>query len=162
MLRMLAVQGAKQEKYKRKPKASPGKEKAREFTDSYTTVSLCVLVLALLMIVQLLVADIAGLMARHTPGTSVTQEHSSFLFRSVRALANTNESVAIFILLVGLTVVYGVDPERAGWAAITFVAGRVVHSICYWADLRILRSVAFAFALIGLLGMTLLVVLEAI
>ena len=112
---------------------------------------------AILMLVQLLTADIAGLASNHVPGTAVPQEHNRFLFRANRALANTNESIAIFLMLAGLLVVFGADPVASGYAGLTFLAGRILHSLCYWFDLRIARSAAFVIALIGLFWMLALV-----
>lgn len=129
---------------------------------NYYTLILASAGLAGLMLVQLLTADIAGLVSKHVPGTAVPQEHRSFLFRSSRALANTNESVAIFLLLAGLMVLLDVDPAASGYAGWTFLAGRVLHSVCYWLDFRIARSGAFVIALIGLCWMLTLVLIALV
>ena len=43
--------------------------------------------LALLMLVQLLIADFIGIRARHIPGSGVTPDHSNVLFRASRTVA---------------------------------------------------------------------------
>lgn len=106
-----------------------------------------------LMLVQLLTADVAGLVSKHIPGTAVPQNHASFLFRANRALANTNESIALYVLLLVLLIFTESDPILSGYAAMTFLGGRVLHSICYWFDLRIARSITFVVILGGLLWM---------
>ena len=103
--------------------------------------------IGLLLLIQLLVVDIAGIRAGHVPGTPVTAEHGVFLFRATRAHANTNESVAAFILL-GLFGIF--SAASASWLNVlvwVYVLGRVAYAICYYADQRMLRSVAFAVSL---------------
>lgn len=106
-----------------------------------------------LMLIQLLTVDVAGLVTKHIPGTAVPQNHASFLFRANRAFANTNESIALYVLLLVLLIFTGSDPLLSGYAAMTFLGGRVLHSICYWFDLRIARSITFVVILAGLLWM---------
>jgi len=106
-----------------------------------------------LMFIQLLTVDVAGLVTKHIPGTAVPQNHASFLFRANRAFANTNESIALYVLLLVLLIFTGSDPLLSGYAAMTFLGGRVLHSICYWFDLRIARSITFVVILAGLLWM---------
>ena len=106
--------------------------------------------IGLLLLIQLLVVDIAGIRSRHVPGTPVTAEHGVFMFRATRAHANTNESVAAFVLLS----LFGIfSSASASWLNVlvwVFVLGRVAHMICYYADQRMLRSVAFAVSLAAL------------
>lgn len=52
---------------------------------------------AVLMQIQLLVADVLGIIRKHTPGTFVQSDHSDPLFRVTRTVANTNESIGIFV-----------------------------------------------------------------
>ena len=47
----------------------------------------------LMMLIQILVADVAAIKAQHIPGYPVKPGHDSFLFRAARAHANTNESI---------------------------------------------------------------------
>ncbi|WP_370306316.1 MAPEG family protein [Sinimarinibacterium flocculans] len=106
-----------------------------------------------LILVQMLVADVAGIRARHVPGAPVPTDHGLFLFRAVRAHANTNESVAAFVLLSLFGIFNGADAQWLGILAWTYVGGRVAHMLCYYADQRLLRSLAFAIALLALLAM---------
>ncbi len=106
-----------------------------------------------LLLVQILVADFAGIRARHVPGTPVTADHSVFLFRAVRAHANTNESIAAFVLLALFGMLGGAKPQWLGALSWIFVGGRIGHMLCYYADLRLLRSIAFGIGLLALCGM---------
>ena len=110
-------------------------------------------VLTGLLLVQLLVADVAGIRAAHIPGTPVPADHDSFLFRASRALANSNESVVIFVLLsfVAALTLEGSGREWAGYCLWSYLAGRGGHMLCYYFDIRLLRSVSFAIALLALL-----------
>ena len=106
-----------------------------------------------LLLLQMLVADLAGIRARHVPGTPVPADHGRFLFRATRAHANTNESVTAFVLLALFGMFGGAHPQWLGALAWIYVGGRVGHMICYYADLRLLRSIAFAAAFLALLAM---------
>ena len=106
-----------------------------------------------LLLVQLLVVDLAGIKARHRPGTPVQVDHSNFLFRVTRAHANTNESIAGFILLALFAVL---SAASAGWLnalSWVYVSTRVAHMLCYYTDLQLLRSLAFGAGLAALFGM---------
>ena len=61
---------------------------------SSTSLAACT-VLGALVLTQVLVADIAHMKAKHVPGMPVTGGHASFLFRAVRAHANTNENLQV-------------------------------------------------------------------
>lgn len=111
---------------------------------------------AALSILQLVVADVAGVRAGHVPGTPVDARHDLFLFRAVRAHANTNETIAAFILLCLFGILGGADAAWLGGLAWTYVAARVTHMLCYYADLRLPRSASFGVALLALLGMLLI------
>jgi hypothetical protein len=43
------------------------------------------------LLIQILVADFAGIRARHERGTPISADHDDFLFRASRAHADTNE-----------------------------------------------------------------------
>ena len=45
--------------------------------------------LTLLLIVQILIADLIGIKSRHTPGSPVEADHQNLLFRATRTVANT-------------------------------------------------------------------------
>ena len=122
------------------------------FLPYFSTLQALVL-LAVLFIVQLLVADVAGLMSKHTPGTAVTGGHDDFLFRAVRAHANTNESLAAFVLAAFTAVALGVDPSWTGRLVWGFVLARALHMSAYYADLRNLRSGAFVIGMVCMVAL---------
>jgi uncharacterized MAPEG superfamily protein len=106
-----------------------------------------------LLLVQLLVLDLAGLKASHRPGTPVEPDHGNFLFRATRAHANTNESIAGFILL-GLFGVLSAAP--AGWLntlSWVYVLARIAHMLFYYAGAHLPRSLSFGVGLAALFGM---------
>ena len=106
-----------------------------------------------LLLVQLLVVDLASIKARHRPGTPIEVDHGKFLFRATRAHANTNESIAAFILLALFAVL---SAASAGWLnalSWAYVVARVAHMLFYYAGLQLLRSIAFGAGLAALFGM---------
>ena len=109
---------------------------------------------AALLVIQLLVVDVAGIRGGHKPGMPVETNHADFLFRATRAQANTNESIAAFVLLT----LFGIfSTAAAGYLnafAWIYVAGRAGHMCCYYAGLQLARSACFGIGLLGLLGMT--------
>ncbi len=109
--------------------------------------------MAVLMLVQLLIADVAGIRHRHVPGTPVTGTHSDVLFRVTRTVANTNESIAIFVLALFFCMLSGANPVHVGYAAWAFVVSRVLYAVCYYLDLRLLRSTTFGVSLVSLLAL---------
>jgi uncharacterized MAPEG superfamily protein len=109
--------------------------------------------MAALLLLQLLVADVAGIAAGHVPGTPVEARHDLFLFRANRAHANTNETIAAFILLSVFGIFAGASPSWQNGLAWTFVLARASHMLCYYGDLRLLRSASFGIAVIALVGM---------
>ena len=106
-----------------------------------------------LLLIQLLVVDLAGIKAHHRPGTPIEVDHSTFLFRASRAHANTNESIAAFILLALFAVL---SAASAGWLNVlswAYVSARVAHMLFYYTGFQLLRSVAFGVGLAALFGM---------
>ena len=106
-----------------------------------------------LILLQMLVADFAGIRARHVPGTPVPSDHGLFLFRAVRAHANTNESVAAFVLLALYGIFSAANAQWLNVLAWTYVGARIAHMLSYYADLRLLRSIVFGIGLLALLAM---------
>lgn len=104
-----------------------------------------------LLLAQLIVADIAGLRARHAPGTPIAPDSQSFLFRAARAHANTNESLSAFILISAFAIAMQANAALVNSAAGLYVGARVAHMVCYYADLSKLRSLSFGIALLALL-----------
>ena len=112
----------------------------------HSTLVACV-VLAALILVQVLVADLASIMAKHVPGMPVTDGHASFHFRAVRALGNTNETLGLFLLLVALALLLGADPKWTQRLAWIYVAARAGHMAFYYARVGWARSTAFSVSL---------------
>lgn len=106
-------------------------------------------VLAVLVFVQILVMDFAGMRARHVPGMPVTAGHSSFHFRAVRAHGNTNENLPLQILLVILAIGLKAPAGATEVAAWAFTAGRAGHMTFYYLDQRLARSIAFGVGLLA-------------
>ena len=109
-----------------------------------------------LMLVQLLIADVTGIKSKHTPGTAVEGDHSDVLFRVSRTVANTNESVAIFVCALLFCILGSASPAYTAGAAWTYVVLRLVYAICYYANLQTLRSISFALSLVSLLVLLLI------
>lgn len=107
---------------------------------------------ALMLFVQLLVADIVGIKLGHKPGHAVSGGHRDLHFRVVRAISNSNESVAIFILAVIFALASGANPSLLNGSAAVYFGARLGHMMCYYLNLKLLRSIAFVISLIGLLG----------
>lgn len=114
-----------------------------------------------LILVQAIIADVAGVRSKHTPGMPVTTGHDHFLFRAVRAQANTLENLPAFVLLSLASMLLGGSVSWAGGLAWIFVVARVAHMCAYYADARTARSIAFTLGFFALIGL-LVVSLEAI
>lgn len=119
----------------------------------YHTSLMGLLILAVLIVIQFGIADVAGIRAKHVPGMPVTEGHGSFLFRATRAHANTYENIGLFLLLVMLCLFGGANPLWTSIGIWVFVVARAVHMICYYADLRAIRSTAFTIGAIAELGL---------
>ncbi len=120
---------------------------------AYHSSVLGLFVLAVLILTQLLIADVAGIRAKHIPGMPVVDGHHSFFFRSVRAFANSNENLGLFLLLFGVCIL---SAASARWVEIwvwVYVGARAGHMLCYYADQKIARSAAFIVGLIAELGL---------
>jgi len=106
-----------------------------------------------LLLVQILVVDVTAIRARHKPGAPVEPDHRNFLFRAVRAHANTNESLAAFILLALFGIFSSAAPAWINALSWVYVAARLAHMLCYYADLRLARSISFGIGLAALVGL---------
>ncbi|MEZ5570379.1 MAG: MAPEG family protein [Halioglobus sp.] len=119
----------------------------------YESTVLALGAMAALMLVQLIVADVVGIRSKHSPGSAVPADHANLLFRSTRTVANTNESVAIFVLATLFCIYSSASPSYTAYAAWSFVASRAVYAVCYYGNLQLLRSVTFGIALLCLLAL---------
>jgi len=109
--------------------------------------------MALLMLIQILVADILAIKAKQIPGTPVEANHSNMLFRATRTVANTNESIAIFILVLIFCMLSEASPLYTGYLSWGFVLSRIAYAVCYYLNLKLLRSVVFGISLVLLLAL---------
>lgn len=101
--------------------------------EPYAVTIWCFLLIGGLLLIQLLIADVVGLLRGHVPGSPVVGSHESIHFRATRAHANTNESVSSFILLGLAGVALGVDSQWLNGLSTTYVVSRVAHMTCYLA-----------------------------
>jgi len=124
---------------------------------AYQSTFVACVVLAGLILIQVLVADLVSIKARHVPGMPVTDGHASFHFRAVRAIGNTNETLGLFLLLAALAVVLGASARWTAILAWVYVAGRAGHMTFYYARIGWARSTAFSISLAAQIGLLLLV-----
>lgn len=110
---------------------------------------------AALMLAQLLVADVLGIAGRHVPGTPVRADHADPLFRATRAVANTNESIGVFVCALLFCLWSGAAPDLTAYAAWTYAGARTVYAGFYYANLQTLRSITFGISLLALLALVL-------
>ena len=108
-----------------------------------------------LLLVQLIVLDVAGIRAGHKPGMPIEGGHEHFHFRASRAHANTNESIAAFVLLAVFGIFAGASPRLLNGCALLYVAARVAHMAFYYTGIQIMRSLSFLIAFLALIGMLL-------
>ncbi len=108
-----------------------------------------------MMLLQILVIDVISIRRHHPPGTAVNSDHADALFRATRVLGNTNESIAIFILLSVFAVMSAAAPNWVNGLVWLYVVARTAHMLFYYLNLKILRSVAFSFVLVALAGLLL-------
>jgi len=106
-----------------------------------------------LLLLQMVILDVAGIKAGHVPGSPVTGGHDDFFFRAFRAHANTNETIAVFILLALFGILRNASPWGLNLCATVYVAARLAHMLCYYADVKLLRSASFVVAFLALVGM---------
>lgn len=121
---------------------------------AYEGVLLVLAGIGALSVLQLLVADVAGILGRHRPGYPVAPDASSFLFRAVRAHANTNESLPAFIALALAAVFAQVPASAANGLCAAYFLGRLVHMLCYYGGWGLARSASFALSIVALVGLT--------
>ena len=108
---------------------------------------------AALMLVQLVIADVTGIVRKHAPGTAVREDHSDVLFRVTRTVANTNESIGIFVCALLFCVLAAASPWYTAVAAWAYVGFRLVYAICYYSNLQTARSIAFGLSVASLLAL---------
>jgi len=107
----------------------------------------------LLLVVQLLVADLAAIRHHHKAGYPIPADSSKFIFRAARAHANTNESIAAFALLSLSSMLLSASPPWVNALSITWLTCRLAHMGFYYANIKMGRSIAFGLSLLTLLGL---------
>ncbi|TMP34240.1 MAPEG family protein [Pseudoalteromonas rubra] len=124
-------------------------------TELLVPYQLTILVLGLtggLFLIQLAIVDIIAIKQKHPPGVAVTQDPQTLLFRSNRVFANSNETVGILLLVVLFAVFSGTHPGWLNGLAVTYLLSRVGHMVCYYLDLKLLRSISFGVCYLSLLA----------
>ena len=124
-----------------------------ELFDPYKITLLVVGLSGLMMLIQILIADIAAIRQQHTPGYPVKPDHNSFLFRATRVHSNTNESISVFVLFAFFGVFTESNPFYLNVFSIIYFISRLAHMCFYYGDFKLARSVSFPLILIGLIGM---------
>ena len=124
-----------------------------DLASTYGGVLTAWVILAGLSLLQAIVEDLAGIRGGRTPGMPVTTGHDDFLFRAIRAHSNTLENLPVFMLLGLAAMLLGASPSTTTKLVWAFVAARVLHMVAYYADLRTLRSVAFAIGFLAVIGL---------
>lgn len=119
---------------------------------NYTPAIASIGIIGGLILVQLVVADIIGIIGKHTPGAPIPADHDALLFRAHRAHANTNESVAAFLALTVYAIAVAATPSWLNTLCLVYIGGRVGHMLCYYANLKVLRSISFGISTLALLG----------
>jgi uncharacterized MAPEG superfamily protein len=122
-----------------------------EFIEPYKITVLIMGLAGLTFMLQLIIADIIGIKAKHIPGHPIAPDHGDFLFRASRAISNTNESVAIFILFVLFSILSYANPQWVNIGAVVYLAGRIAHMLFYYSNSALCRGISFAVSLVGLM-----------
>lgn len=110
-------------------------------------------IIALVLLLQLIITDVVALLAKHTPGYPIKADHDSFIFRSARAHANTNETIGTFLALALFGIFSNSNPGWLNVFALVYLIGRIAHMFFYYTDIKIARSISFGISLAGLIGM---------
>ncbi len=119
--------------------------------ENYSVLISAIGALTLIQIIQLIVADVIGILSKHTSGAIVEANHDDLLFRASRVFANTNETIPVFILASLFSVLVNASPEVIGITAWVYVIARVIYAFCYYANLKTMRSIVFGISLLGLI-----------
>ena len=107
----------------------------------------------LLLVLQLIVADLTAIRRGHKAGYPIAADSTKFLFRAARAHINTNESISAFAIFGLVGVLVAASPAWLNALSVLWIASRVAHMAFYYANKKALRSTAFAVSLFALLGM---------
>lgn len=120
---------------------------------AYTWTIFALVGIAVLTVVQLLIADLARLRNKVRPGMPIEADPEKFVFRAHRAHRNSVENLGPFVLLALLALAVQAPARWTNAAAVLFVSARVLHMGFYYLDQRRLRPAAFAMGVIATLVM---------
>ena len=121
--------------------------------EEYSSAAYALIVLGGLLITQVLVNDVVGIVKKKTPGTIAKEDHATILFRVERVVANTNEVLGAFVILLLACVFTSANPVLTGYAAWAFVGTRIVFSLCYYANWQSARSASFGASLLSIIAL---------
>jgi uncharacterized MAPEG superfamily protein len=107
----------------------------------------CVLVAGMLPYVATLSAKIGGQRFDNSNPRDWLGAQSGFRRRANAAQLNGFEAFPLFAAAVLIAHIAGAPQPRVDMLAVVFVAARVAYTICYFADLATLRSLAWAVGL---------------
>ena len=107
--------------------------------------------LAGLLLIQIIAADVIGILRRHPPGTLVREDPQELLFRASRTVANSNESLGAALLVIGFAWLSETPASWMNILTITYVASRVAYAAAYYSNLALLRSACFGVGIVALL-----------
>jgi len=124
-----------------------------ELFEPYKTTLLVSGLTGLMMLIQILIADVVAIREQHTPGHPIKPDHNSFLFRAARVHTNTNESIAIFVLFALLGVFSASSALYLNFFSVIYFVSRLAHMCFYYGNYTLARSISFPMSLIGLIGM---------
>lgn len=124
-----------------------------ELTQDYLPSLWAMACTGLLMLVQLIIADLSALRTSHIPGTPIDPNPKNFVFRATRAHANTNESIACFMLFIVTGIFANADSLWLNCFAWLYVGCRLAHMAFYYLHKSTLRSLSFGISLAALLGL---------
>lgn len=108
---------------------------------------------AVMLFVQIVVADVAAIWAKTAPGKPLEFNPASFHFRASRSYHNTNESIAVFMLMLPVCIVLQAEAGLVNAMSWLYVAGRAGHMLTYYGNWPLARTISFVVALLGLLGL---------
>jgi uncharacterized MAPEG superfamily protein len=131
-----------------------------EFIEPYKITVLVMGLSGMIFFLQLLIADLVGIKRRHIPGYPIEPSHNDLHFRATRTLSNTNESVAVFILLVCFSILSSANANLLNISATVYLVGRIGHMLCYYFNLKLLRSISFVASLLGLVAIFIVGIVE--
>ena len=105
---------------------------------------------AILFFVQLLVADVARIRAKITPGVQLPQDPTLFVFRAERAHKNTMESFGLFVIATLMAFLVEAPATWVNAICTAFLAARFGHMAMYYANQSLPRSVFWGFGTLSL------------